>query len=167
LVCSFAACQENFVHRYCAVDSQDWQKQYKGKLHIEDIKEKGTYQLKAEVRIDKQYLYKDLWLEIETHIRTEKSLNDTCYKDTVCIDIIKQNGEMSGTGRNIMEYKTPVREMSLAPSDTLDICMRHILTTKPVPGVHDIGILLIPHHLVSGSINAKQDKKQDGKAPKR
>lgn len=137
--CVLCACEEDMVHRFCAVDSQDWQKSYKARFHLEDLKLRGQYDLSVEARVAKQYLYKDLWLEVET-----KKNGEVQALDTVCLDVVAASGEMDGSGRNILGYKKPVRSLAIVPTDTLDICVRHILTVTPVPGVHDVGILLVP-----------------------
>ncbi len=142
LALALYSCEEDVVHRYCAVDSQDWQKAYKARFHIEPLKTKSEYNLRAEVRVDKRFPYKDLWMVVETKISNDSA--QIVYNDTVCVDIIKDNGDMNGDGRNILEYKTAVRCLPLTTKDTLDICVRHIQSVTPVPGVHDVGIMLAP-----------------------
>ncbi len=122
----------------CAVEGHDWEKSYKAKFHIEGLKQKGMYMLSVESRVDRTYPCKDLWLVVETKNRGE------LLTDTVTMDIVDADGIMKGKGLNILEYALPVRSMSLASTDTLDICVSHIMTHRPLPGVHDVGILLAP-----------------------
>lgn len=133
------SCQENIVHRYCAVDSQNWHPSYKARFHITDIKEKGNYQMTAEVRLDKHYPYRELWLVVETE--TSRGAH---YSDTLCMDVVGEAGQLDGEGRNIMTYTAPVRKIPLQETDTVDICIHHCLSNASVPGVHDVGFLLEP-----------------------
>lgn len=133
------ACQENVIHRFCAVEAQDWQQKYKARFHITDIKQTHVYQLTAEARIDKQYDFQDLWLVVET-----RNTNGESIADTICIETVKENGNLDGTGRNILEYQKDVRTLQLKETDTLDICIKHIMQAHPLVGVHDVGIKLEP-----------------------
>lgn len=139
LVCSTMACQEYTVHRYCAVDSRNWQRKYMGSFCITDIKKKGQYAVSAEVRLDKHYPFQDLWLSVET-----KKNGEPLSMDTVCLDVLDVRGELGGVGKSIMEYSVPVRNLPLSPDDTLDVNIRHIMSTGFLPGVHDVGVLVTP-----------------------
>lgn len=139
---TFWACQDEVVvHRFCAVDCQDWDKAYKARFHIDPFGVESEYNLRAEVRTDRRYLYKDLWLVYETKVSHDSTL---VYNDTICMEMIDKNEEMDGDGQNILTYKAAVRCLPLSPTDTVDICIRHIMSHTPLPGVHDVGFQLSP-----------------------
>lgn len=140
LACTIVACQEDVVHRYCAVDCLDWQPKYKARFHLTDFaKGKGRYALSVEARLSERYPCKDLWLVVET-----KRNGEALPNDTVRMSVVNSKGEMKGAGKSILGYTQTLHTMQLHSSDTLDVCIRHIMTVHPLPGVHDVGFLLEP-----------------------
>lgn len=137
LAVALGACQETTIHRFCAVESHDWQDKYKARFHITEIDKAGRYEMTAEARLDKSYCYKDLWMVVET-----KGNGTEPIYDTICIETTDRNGDLDGSGRSILEYQVPLRTLQLKPGDTLDICMKHIMKVQPLSGVHDIGLKL-------------------------
>lgn len=135
----FGACQEEFVHRSCAVESQGWQHGYKARFQVTDLSGEGKFRLSVEARLDKAYPYKDLWLAVETRFN-----GDVLADDTVCLKVVDDRGEMPGTGRNLLEYAQAVRVLEASPMDTIDFCVRHVMSDKTISSVHDVGIKVMP-----------------------
>ena len=140
---SLGACQEDFsiVHRSCAVESKGWENGVKPAFLVTDLAREGKYALSVEARLGRDYPYKDLWLAVETRMNGE-----VLADDTVCLTVVNDRGEMPGTGRNLLEYAKGVRTLEATPMDTLDFCIRHVMSEKSIPGVHDVGIKLVPEN---------------------
>ena len=136
-VCLFTACQEDMAHQFCAIDCNGWSQNAKARFCIAELKGHKTYDLALEARIGKRYPYRDLWVAVDTRLH-----GNPYTSDTLCLDIVSPTGEMDGYGRELLEYQMPVRQFRLDSRDTLEVCVRHIMSAKVIPGVHDIGIRL-------------------------
>lgn len=143
LAVSLGACQEDFaiVHRSCVVECKGWEDAVKPSFHVVDLAREGRYAFSVEARLGRDYPYKDLWLAVETRMNGE-----ILADDTVCLMVVNDKGEMPGTGRNLLEYAKGIRTLEASPMDTLDFCIRHIMSGKTIPGVHDVGIKLVPEN---------------------
>lgn len=89
--------------------------------------------------MDRTYPFRELWLVVES-----KANGVILSNDTVCVDAVEKDNELTDNASKIHEYSVEVKSFHLTPNDTLDLCVRHIMTHHHVPGVHDVGIKLEP-----------------------
>lgn len=139
LASAFSACQENIIHLYRAVDSKAWSGKSKATFHITDIKQDGVYRMAVEVRLDRHFQYKDLWLVVGM-----RNSRGQASRDTLQLNVVDAFDELDGKGRNILEYELPYRQLNLQKTDTLDVSIRQIVSAAPIAGIHHVGILLEP-----------------------
>lgn len=123
--------------------------------------------LQVELRIDKRYPYQDLWIvldqtyetkrERERHLYTTVELKQKKqqekhetfvarhqhYNDTLHLQLI-DGREFSGTGRNLLTYRFPVRKVHLIQHEQGQIVVRHIMDSDTIVGIHDVGISFLP-----------------------
>ena len=131
-------CQENVVHQYRSVDSKCWRSKEKVEFCVDTIRKAGVYDCSLEVRLDRQYYYKNLWLVVETQGIRSGFLRS----DTVNLAVVDESGEMVGEGRNLLLYQHALAPFMLAKDDSLHIQIHHIMSADSIAGVHDVGIFL-------------------------
>lgn len=138
---SIWSCQEDLVivHRSCTVESRGWESDAIAAFGVSDLAREGKYLFSVEARLDKSYSYKDLWVVVESRLNGERQ-----SVDTVCMNVVNEKGEMTGTGRNLLEYSERVRTLEATPMDSLDFIIRHTMSDSTIAGVHNVSIRLVP-----------------------
>lgn len=66
------------------------------------------------------------------------------YIDTLHIELTDSSDAFNGQGRNLLEYKVPVRFFRLQRNERGEIRIHHIMDDKSITHIHDIGVDLTP-----------------------
>lgn len=167
LILLLAAChKEDGINLFKHVDAEGWQKNDTLVFDIPATEEDADYDLQIQARLTRKYSFADLWLIAEqtyTEDSTMYAITDTIstppedsvtiepphsltqtINDTIHIAIADENGNMTGNGKSLLEYKQPIRFVRIKKGTTGAIRIRHIMTPQNIQGIHDIGIELKP-----------------------
>lgn len=172
-ICSIlllASCQQkDGINCFQPVNVEGWHTQDMVTFDIPTLQNGTDYDLQVQVRLVRQYAYKDLWLvATQTYTSTKeenRTEQDIVLQDTVHLQLTDQEGNLTGDGKNLITYKAPIHFIRLGKGMSGQIRLHHIMNEKCIRGVHDIGVELLPLEFVAPSINTQQDEKQDGESP--
>lgn len=155
-------CQRQVVyHQFRHISEPGWDKTDTLHFDVTPLKADGTYCLHAELRTDKNYPFQKLTLEVN---QTVFPSHET-YHDKINCNLISEEGVIGGDGISYFQYRFHVRDISLHQGDSIHLSLTHNMKREIMPGIADIGIRLSMTHEVTGSVDAKEDKQQQRKAP--
>lgn len=167
----FSACEKtDGVITFRHTPSEGWLHRQSLHIDVPPVEKEKDYQLKLEVRIDKRYAYRDLWLVIDQTYETRKKKPSRAYTtvekrlmevqdlnryvprhqhytDTVRLTMIDNSisdSYFNGLGRNLITYQIPVRDVHLIRHEQACIRLRHIMDEDTLRNVHDVGISFLP-----------------------
>ena len=154
-------CQRQTVyHQFRHISEPGWDKTDTLHFDIAPLKAGGTYGLYAELRTDKDYPFQKLTLEVNQTVFPSKET----YHDEVSCDLISEEGVIGGDGISYFQYRFHVRNASLHQGDSIHLSLTHNMKREIMPGIADVGICLSATE-IAGSVDAKEDKQQERKAP--
>ncbi|MBQ8988101.1 MAG: gliding motility lipoprotein GldH [Prevotella sp.] len=135
----FCACgrqkeYSNFQH----VSTTGWDKTDTLFFDIPPIKKDGTYREELELRIDNNFPFQSLTLEvIQTILPSDRQTNYELH-----CPLIDQKGNMRGAGISFFQYTFPIDNMLLSTGDSIHISVTHKMKREIMSGVADVGISL-------------------------
>jgi gliding motility-associated lipoprotein GldH len=154
-------CQRQVVyHQFRHISEPGWDKTDTLHFDVTPLKADGTYCLHAELRTDKNYPFQKLTLEVN---QTVFPSHET-YHDKINCNLISEEGVIGGDGISYFQYRFHVRNVSLHQGDSIHLSLTHNMKREIMPGIADVGIRLSAAE-IAGSINTKEDKQQQRKAP--
>ena len=135
----FCACnrQKKYSH-FEHVSETGWEKVDTIAFDIPPVTESGAYHEKLELRIDANFPYQSLTMEVSQTIFPEgrqESYTKTC-------PLIDKNGNIKGAGLSLFSYTVPFNTIQLNHGDSLHITVVHCMKREIMPGVTDVGITL-------------------------
>ena len=136
-------CGGVLFHEFRSVDGRMWNKDenydfvYDGKSATREC---DGYLLSVEARTDASYGYKDLVVRVETFDGEAGALLST---DTLYCAVYADDGRREGATAGML-YQVSSGEVLLpkGESDTLVMCLSHIMESDVLRGVSDIGVRL-------------------------
>lgn len=163
-----SGCQpDGKVHQFQSVNTQGWSNTDTLTFLLPPDTIDTLRQLTVEARISPQYPYTELWLVVEQQQPNDTtslmscpidssassavpssassaaaSLASIIHLDTIRLQLTNEQGQFTGTGRNILQYAQQSGTIRLSPTDTTRLTIRHIMHDNHLTGVHDIGIEL-------------------------
>ncbi|MCQ2197224.1 MAG: gliding motility lipoprotein GldH [Bacteroidaceae bacterium] len=152
--------KQDGINVFQSVDTDGWDTKDTMVFEVPTTDYNATHNLTLLARITRQFAYKDLWMVVEQDYETDSlylAQCDTIYPDekeydkkttrtspcslldTVHIEITNDNGIFEGSGKDLLEYEIPVRNVHLKQGTKGTIRIHHIMTDRKVEGIHDIG----------------------------
>ena len=155
-------CQRQIVyHQFLHISEPGWDKTDTLHFDIPPMKADGMYRLDAELRTDKNYPFQQLTLEV---YQTVFPSNKTFHDEIKC-NLVSEEGVIGGDGISYFQYRFHVRDISLCQGDSIHLSLTHNMKREIMPGIDDAGICLSITNKIAGSVDAKEDEKQQRKAP--
>ena len=87
------------------------------------------------------------------------------YYDEINCKLVSEEGEIGGDGISYFQYQFPVRDLRLHQGDSIHLSVTHNMKREIMPGIDDAGIRLSITNKIAASVDAKEDKQQQRKAP--
>ena len=113
------------------------------------------------LRITGDYPFKGLSLVVEQTLHP----SNIKFIDTLSCDLIDDVGHAHGKGINHYQYLFPLTTVKLDKGESVHVAIHHCMKREILPGVTDVGLTL--SRLVTTSIQTKEDKQKESKAPQR
>ena len=162
LLLLLCGCQQQIAyHQFRHISEPGWDKTDTLHFDIAPLSVDGDYQLHAELRTDKDYPFQQLTIEVEETVYPSKKR----YHDVIDCSLISEKGVIAGDGISYFQYQFHVRDISLHQGDSIHLSLTHKMKREIMPGVADVGVRLSLPDKISSSVDAEEDKQQQGKAP--
>ena len=129
--------QKTYSH-FEHVSESGWEKVDTIDFNIPPVKESGAYHEELELRIDTNFPYLSLTMEVAQTIFPEGRRE----KYTKTCPLIEKNGNIKGAGLSLFSYTIPFNTIQLNHGDSLHITVVHCMKREIMPGVTDVGISL-------------------------
>lgn len=162
------SCQKSDgTHLFLPTHSDGWDRNDTIVFQIPASQEENDYDLQVELRIDNRYSYQDLWVVLSQAYETkqdkqhhsyttvelkqneEKAKHETFvshhqhYDDTLHLQL-SDDRRLNGTGKDLLVYRFPVRNVHLVRQEQGTIVARHIMDSDTIVGIHNVGISFLP-----------------------
>lgn len=163
-----SSCQQtDGTHIFLSTHSEGWAKNDTLTFMLPASPVEEDLDLQVELRIDKRYPYQDLWLVLEQTYETKRErerhsyttvelkqkeqqqkletfvARHQHYNDTLHLQLVDER-KFTGSGRNLLVYRFPVRKVHLIQHEQGQVVVRHIMDNDTIPGIHNIGISFLP-----------------------
>ena len=153
-------CQRQIVyHEFRHISEPGWDKTDTLHFDIAPLKDDGLYHIDAELRTDKNYPFQQLTIEVHQTVYPSKET----YYDEINCKLVSEEGEIGGDGISSFQYQFPV--LRLHQGDSIHLSVTHNMKREIMPGIDDAGIRLSITNKIAASVDAKEDKQQQRKAP--
>ena len=157
LIILLGACQSRVVfHHFRHVSTPGWDKSDTLHFNIPPVTENGTYEMTAELRINKSYPFQKITLIVSQEVIP----SGQSHYDVLDCRLIKQNGVIEGDGISYFQYQFHVRDIELGKGDSIHLYISHNMKREIMPGITDVGICLSRTDKVTARINTEEDKQQ-------
>jgi len=155
-------CQRQIVyHEFRHISEPGWDKTDTLHFDIAPLKDDGLYHIDAELRTDKNYPFQQLTIEVHQTVYPSKET----YYDEINCKLVSEEGEIGGDGISYFQYQFSVRDLRLHQGDSIHLSVTHNMKREIMPGIDDAGIRLSITNKIAASVDAKEDKQQQRKAP--
>lgn len=153
--------QQTAYHQFRHISEPGWDKTDTLHFDIAPLPVDGNYQLHAELRTDKDYPFQQLTIEVEETVYPSKET----HHDVIVCDLVSETGVIQGDGISFFQYQFHVRDLSLHRGDSIHLSLTHKMKREIMPSIADVGVRLSLPYKISSSVDAEEDKQQQGKAP--
>ena len=142
LIVLYGCQQQVAYHQFRHIYEPGWEKTDTLHFNISPLSRDGHYRLDAELRIDKDYPFQQLTIEIEQTVYPSKKR----FYDKIDCDLISEKGFIEGDGISYFQYQFHIRDLSLHQGDSVHISLTHNMKREIMPGISDVGVRLsLPH----------------------
>lgn len=131
--------QQTVYANYEHIDDTTWEKTDTITFDVPPVKTAGTYQEKMGLRLSDDFPFLALSMEIEIRVQPKGILHSSQHK----FSVIDQGGNPKGKGLSLQQYTFDFGDLELEEGDSLHISMAHNMKREILPGVVDIGMILI------------------------
>lgn len=141
-----SACEQRAaVYEYRSVSPDGWEPCDTFLFPIDSLAQGDTYQLALQLRTSTTtpFPYQTLWLEVTQ--QWESPLLSRV--DTVACRLATDEGYPCGVGVSLYQYEFPFDTLTLQQGARGYIGLRHIMRSKLLPGVSEVGLCLEPQAL--------------------
>lgn len=141
VVWSMTSCsrQQTVYANYAHIDDTTWEKTDTITFDVPPVKAAGTYQEKLGLRLADDFPFLALSMDIEIQVQPKGILHRGQHK----FSVIDQGGNPKGKGLSLQQYTFDLGDLELEEGDSLHISMAHNMKREILPGVVDLGIILI------------------------
>ena len=139
LLTALCGCQQEVAyHVFKHIYEPGWDKTDTLHFDVSPVARDGNYRLDAELRIDKDFPFKQLTIEVEQTIYPSKEK----LHNRINCDLVSETGVIEGDGISYFQYQFFVRGISLHQGDSVHICLTHNMKREIMPGISDVGVKL-------------------------
>ena len=131
--------QQTVYANYAPIDDTTWEKTDTITFDVPPVKAAGTYQEKLGLRLADDFPFLTLSMDIEIQVQPKGILHSSQHK----FSVIDQGGNPKGKGLSLQQYTFDLGDLELEEGDSLHISMAHNMKREILPGVVDLGIILI------------------------
>ena len=131
--------QQTVNANYAPLDDPTWEKTHTITFDVPPVKAAGTYQEKLGLRLADDFPFLTLSMDIEIQVQPKGILHSSQHK----FSVIDQGGNPKGKGLSLQQYTFDLGDLELEEGDSLHISMAHNMKREILPGVVDLGIILI------------------------
>ena len=131
--------QQTVYANYAHIDDTTWEKTDTITFDVPPVKAAGTYQEKLGLRLADDFPFLALSMDIEIQVQPKGILHRGQHK----FSVIDQGGNPKGKGLSLQQYTFDLGDLELEEGDSLHISMAHNMKREILPGVVDLGIILI------------------------
>jgi gliding motility-associated lipoprotein GldH len=131
--------QQTVYANYAPIDDTTWEKTDTITFDVPPVKAAGTYQEKLGLRLADDFPFLALSMDIEIQVQPKGILHRGQHK----FSVIDQGGNPKGKGLSLQQYTFDLGDLELEEGDSLHISMAHNMKREILPGVVDLGIILI------------------------
>jgi gliding motility-associated lipoprotein GldH len=131
--------QQTVYANYAPIDDTTWEKTDTVTFDVPPVKAAGTYQEKLGLRLADDFPFLALSMDIEIQVQPKGILHSSQHK----FSVIDQGGNPKGKGLSLQQYTFDLGDLELEEGDSLHISMAHNMKREILPGVVDLGIILI------------------------
>lgn len=131
--------QQTVYANYAPIDDTTWEKTDTITFDVPPVKAAGTYQEKLGLRLTDDFPFLSLSMDIEIQVQPKGILHRGQHK----FSVIDQGGNPKGKGLSLQQYTFDLGDLELEEGDSLHISMAHNMKREILPGVVDLGIILI------------------------
>ena len=131
--------QQTVYANYAHIDDTTWEKTDTVTFDVPPVKTAGTYQEKLGLRLADDFPFLALSMDIEIQVQPKGILHRGQHK----FSVIDQGGNPKGKGLSLQQYTFDLGDLELEEGDSLHISMAHNMKREILPGVVDLGIILI------------------------
>lgn len=131
--------QQTVYANYAPIDDTTWEKTDTVTFDVPPVKAAGTYQEKLGLRLADDFPFLALSMDIEIQVQPKGILHRGQHK----FSVIDQGGNPKGKGLSLQQYTFDLGDLELEEGDSLHISMAHNMKREILPGVVDLGIILI------------------------
>ena len=131
--------QQTVYANYAPIDDTTWEKTDTITFDVPPVKAAGTYQEKLGLRLADDFPFLALSMDIEIQVQPKGILHSSQHK----FSVIDQGGNPKGKGLSLQQYTFDLGDLELEEGDSLHISMAHNMKREILPGVVDLGIILI------------------------
>jgi gliding motility-associated lipoprotein GldH len=131
--------QQTVYANYVPIDDTTWEKTDTVTFDVPPVKAAGTYQEKLGLRLADDFPFLALSMDIEIQVQPKGILHSSQHK----FSVIDQGGNPKGKGLSLQQYTFDLGDLELEEGDSLHISMAHNMKREILPGVVDLGIILI------------------------
>ena len=135
-----SACNDGRVYdTYRHVDVEGWERNDTLKFSI-GVSQSGLYSLNIGMRTNTSVPFQTLSMVMT---RSQKS-EPKQHSDTVSCNIVDREGKLLGrNGISSNEVRYHVRDIAMADSDSLFVCISHCMRRESLPGLTEVGLQLV------------------------
>ena len=103
------------------------------------LAEKNTIcQSWVELRVHGDYPYQNVALVVKQRVRMQRQQ----WCDTLLCTLANGKGVLNGHGIGTLQYRFPLRRMTLTDADSIEVCISHIMKKETLHGILDVGFTL-------------------------
>lgn len=113
-------------------------------FHLPPTSAAHDFDIQVQARVTPKFPLDELWLVVEQSFGEPDSTSRLHYADTAKIRLSDANGILTGNGRHLLEYQHPIRFVHLHEGEGGQVRIRQVSDYEKIPGVHDIGIAIVP-----------------------
>ena len=130
--------RQKVFSRYEHIESSQWEKTDTVHFSSPHMQEAGTYQGTLGLRIESDYPYRELALEVNMQILPS---GQTLKRSLNC-ELIDKSGTIKGSGISQYQYEFPVDLLQLEKDDSLQVTIIHNMRRELMPNICDVGFTL-------------------------
>jgi gliding motility-associated lipoprotein GldH len=136
---ALCGCQQQVAyHGFRHIYEPGWDKTDTLHFDVSPVARDGNYRLDAELRIDKDFPFKQLTIEVEQTVYPSKEM----FHHKIDCNLVSETGVIEGDGISYFQYQFFVQGLSLHQGDSVHISLTHNMKREIMPGISDVGVKL-------------------------
>lgn len=134
---TLTGCDEHVLyHTYHHMPFQEWDIHDTLVFRTDTIPEDQTYSFNIEIRTNRQYPYKSIWLIAERRFAYPQQIR----RDTV--ECVLTDSTNRNKGIHLYSSEVPLSPLLLPKGQTGEIRLTHFMQRQTLPGISDVGLCI-------------------------